>query len=41
MKKTIAIIFILLIGLTVLSGCTLEEVPIEIQKETLMELEYR
>lgn len=32
MKKIIAIIT-LLIGLTVLSSCTLEEVPIEIQKE--------
>ena len=33
MKKIISIIIILLMGLTVLSGCTLEEVPIEIQKE--------
>jgi len=33
MIKIIVISFILFLGLTVLSGCTLEEVPIEIQKE--------
>jgi outer membrane lipoprotein-sorting protein len=33
MKKTITIIFTLLMLLTFLTGCTLEEVPIEIQKE--------